>query len=892
MIGDWWRTAIARIAGFLRLGRSDADVADEIATHLTMHAADLEKAGLDPAAARRAAQVAFGSVGAAREAYRDRRSLPLFEALIQDLQCGGRVLTKRRSSSAIAVLTLAIGVAATTATFSVVNSVLLKPPHPDSENIVWLTSKPARGGSSSVSTLDFLDWKDKNSAFDRLAAWQTGSMSLIAGATPRELRTLLTTSDYFDIFHLTTELGRGLQPPDTEPGQDHVVVISHELWVSEFAADSSVIGRVVRLQGAPYTVVGVMADGADAEWNWTEAWCPLAFYPENLTRAYYWLGIYGRLKPGIELEQARADMARVSADLGREYPETNKDRGVQVVAFHDLFLNPRLRESLLVLFGAAAAVLLIGSVNLATLMLARSIARRREITIRAALGGGRARIIRQLVAEHVLIAGYGCVAGLGLAATVMAVLRRLLPAFSSPGSNVPPRTVVTMDARVLLFALAASAASVLLFGVAPSLAAVRRSITSSLSGAVGREVPGTSARQRFRYALIVAEVAITSTLLTTTGVLIRSFLNLQRADTGFQSGNVVAATLPISTARARETPAERGAFYREILERVSTVPGVKAAALTSVLPMQGPGSVVPFQRVDEPLLDLASRATCFFKMVTPSYFGTIGLGVVDGRLFDDGADAPHEAVINASLVRYFRGVNPIGQHLLVPAVVQTGRARLGPDTSWTVVGVVANEQIGGLGARLGVAGVYVNLEQSPTRHPSILLRTEAGADVQRDVRLAVSSVDRDQSVDDIRTLDAMKAGSIAGERTRVQLLGVFAAAALLLSVVGVYSVMAHAVEQQMREFSLRVALGAHARVLMWRAVARGLFAAAAGGLIGLAAEYGVRRELSSALVGVHAFDPMTLAAVGLVMGAMTSVTAIVAARRVGDVDPVRLVRGD
>jgi putative ABC transport system permease protein len=892
MIADSCRIALARIRGFLGLGHSDADLADEMAAHLQMHASELERRGMDPHSARRAAHLAFGAVQTAHDEYRDRRSLPFLDALGQDVRYGLRALRQHRSTTILSVLTLAIGIGGTTAIFSVVNRVLLKPSL-DSDAVVWIAGRPARAGSSSVSTLDFLDWKSQNTVFDSLAAWSTGSLSLNAGAIPRELRALMTTPAYFDILHLTTELGRGLQPQDGEPGQDHVVVISHELWVSEFASDRAVIGRVVRLQGEPYSVVGVMNENSGADWNWTEVWCPLAFYPDNLTRAYYWLGVYGRLKTGVSIERARADMDRVAADVAHAYPDSHRDRGVQVRAFDELFLGPRLRESLLVLLAAAGTVLVIGCVNLATLMLARSMGRQREVAIRAALGGGRSRIIRQLVTEHLLLAGGGGLVGLGVATGVMAVLRRFLPPFSSPGSNIPPRGVVAMDGRVLVFGMVVSAASVLLFGVVPSLAAVRQNLTPLLGGTAGRDMPGTPAQHRFRRVLIIAEVAMATVLLSTTGILVRSFLNLQRAETGFQSENVLAATLPMSPDRARSTPLERSLFYRDVLSAVSAVPGVRAAALASVLPLSGPGSIVPFQRVDEPELDFASRPVSFFKMVTPSYFQTIGLAITQGRLFDGrGAGAPHEAMINEALATSFHGADPIGQRLLVPAVVQPGRARLGPDTSWTIVGIVGNEQIGPVSVRLGAPGIYVNLDQSPTRHPAILLRTETGATVQNALRLAVASVNRDQTVDDIRTLDAMKAQTIAAERTRAQLLAVFAAFAVLLSGAGVYGVMAYAVEQQMREFSLEVALGANPAHLMRRAITRALYAAGVGGAIGAAAAYGAGRALSSALVGVRPFDPWTLACVALVMGLTTSIAAIVPARRIAHVDPLVIVRGD
>jgi putative ABC transport system permease protein len=807
--------------------------------------------------------------------------------LVQDARFAWRTLSSSPGFTIVAVLTLAIGIGANTAIFSFVDGVLLKPlPYAEPDRIVRVLEKPPGGGRNGISTLNYLDWERDNKVFEYMAAQTGGSVTLTGIQEPVQLRGGRVSARYFDIFGIKASLGRTFMAGEDQQGKDHVVVLSHALWESQFGADRTIIGRTIRLDGEPYLVIGVLPEGGAFDRAFAQIWRPLTFEPQNMTRNFHWFGSFALLKRGVSLEKARAGMDAIGARIARDYPDSNKGWGVGIDLLSETIVGRQLRQSLYVLLAAVAAVLLIGCVNLANLALVRSTVREREVAIRASLGAGRWRLVRQFLTENVLVSICGGVLGVFLGYALMAALKAALPPFS-----FPREANIALDGRILLFAAALSVLSGILFGLAPAYHASRPDLSGSIKEG-SRGAGSGGARRRLRSALVVAEMALAFILLAGAGLLIRSFFRMQQVDTGFDSTNIITAGLPIPDKRFPET-GELTEYLRRIKAAVQAIPGVRDVALTSALPMQGWGYGMPFQIADRPMVDRANRQACFFKMVSPSYFQTLGIRVRQGRGLNDAdrKGAPPVTVINSTMVRkYFPKENPIGKRILIQEIVP-GKTQLGPEIPWEIVGVITDEKVTNLDATNDNPGMYVTNEQSPTFFEALVVRAAMDPSLlQQAIRRAVHDIDKDQTLTDIKTLEQIKSESMAPNRLRSLLLAVFAGIALLLSALGIYGVISYAVVQRTHELGIRAALGASTRNLLGLVLQSGLVMTSAGLVLGFAGAFGVTRLLATLLFGVGAQDPATLVAVAGILAGVALLACYVPAHRASKVDPVVALR--
>ncbi len=807
--------------------------------------------------------------------------------ILQDLRYGFRALRKSPGFTIVAMATLAIGIGGTTAIFSFVDGALLKPlPYADADRMVQVLEKPPGGGKNGISTLNYLDWQKENTVFEYIAARTGGSVALAGIDEPIQLRGSRVSAHYFDIFGVKTALGRPFVEGDDQPGRDRVTILSHALWESQFASDPHVIGRSILLDGVPHTVIGVLPGGGVFDRWYSQIWRPLAFEPQNMTRNFHWFSAIAKLKRGVSLEQARAQMDAIGARIAHDYPDSNKGWGVSIDRFSEQLIGRQVRTYLYVLLAAVGMVLLIGCVNLANLTLARGTVREREIAIRSSLGAGRWRLVRQLLTESILLSIGGGAFGVVLGYVTMSALRAAVPRFT-----LPPEADVTMDSGVLLFALAVSVLTGILFGLAPALHVTR----SNLAGSMKEGGRGTSTggfRQRIRSALVVSEVALAFVLLTGAGLLMRSFFQILRVDTGFDSTNVITAGLPIPEKRF-PAPEQLNAYLGQIVSSIRSLPGVRDVALTSALPMQGWGFGMPFQIAKHPLVDRANRKACFFKMVSPSYFHTLGMRLKQGRLLaqQDAKGAAPVTVINATMARkYFANEEPLGQRILVQEIVP-GKAQLGPEIPWEVIGVVADEKVGNLDDTGDSPGMYVSNEQSPVPYQGIVIRAATDTSrLQQAIRHAVKAIDKDQPVTEMKTLEQIKSESMASDRLESLLLGVFAGIATLLSAVGIYGVISYSVTQRTHEFGIRAALGASTGSLLGLVLRGGMLMTGIGLALGFIGALGLTRLMQSLLFGVGARDPVTIVAVGGILGCVALLACYIPAYRATQVDPVSALR--
>jgi putative ABC transport system permease protein len=807
-------------------------------------------------------------------------------SVLHDLRCATRLLRRDPGFAAVAITTIALALGANTAMFAFVHGVLLTPlPYPESDRIVRVLERLPNGGPNGISTLNYLDWANQNAVFEYMAAEVGWRATLTGGNEPVVIPAARVSPHYFDIFGVKAALGRTFLAGEDQPGSDRVVLLSHVLWESRFGANPAVLGRHLLLDGEAHTVIGVLEKGGPFDRAAAQMWKPLAFQPANLTRDFRWLGASARLKPGVTLEKARAEMNVIGRRIGDAYPDSNRGWSVAVDRLADVVISPGLHSAVTVLFAATAFVLFIGCANLANLALARGISRESEMAMRAALGASRFRLVRQLVIEHIVMSLCGGIVGVGVGYAIMKWIQWLIPPYS-----LPPAVDIRMDASVLLFTLTVAIAAGLLFGIAPAAKTTNPSLVTALKEGGHGTTTGRPGR-RMRGVLVAAEIALAFVLLVASGLLMRTFLKLLDIDPGFNSVNVLTAGLPIGQEQHPD-PIELNVYLASIMSAVRAVPGVRATAITSALPLQGWGYGVPYSIAGRELSSTAGRRSAFFKVVSPSYFDALGIKIRAGRTLseDDTAGAPAVALINETLAkREFPNEDPIGRRIVARQIVP-GKTGFGSELAWEIVGVIAGEKINGLGDNIS-AGIYVSNQQSPTYAINLIVRTAMPPpSLQRAVRSAIDGVNKDQALSDVSTLEQILGRSMLANRVTAAVLTAFASIALLLAAVGIYGVVSYTAAQRTHEMGIRAALGASAGHLRRLIFQGGMRLTLVGLSVGFVGTDVATRVMSSMLYGVGNDDPLTIAVVAAVVFCAAGVACVLPAARITQADPMEILR--
>jgi putative ABC transport system permease protein len=807
-------------------------------------------------------------------------------SLLRDVRHSARALRYSPGFTAIAILTLAIGIGANTAIFSFVDAMLLKPlPYPDADRIVRVMEKPPRGERNGISTLNFLDWQKDNTVFDFMSAQTGDAVTLTGGSEPVQLRGALVSAGYFKVFGVDAALGRTFLAGEDQLGKHQVAVISHTLWTTQFGGDPSIVNRTVLLNNEPHSIIGVLPAASAFDNGFQQIWRPLAFKPSNMTRDFHWMISFARLKDGVTLAQARANMDAIGKRIENDFPASNKGWGVVVEPYAETLINTQSRTILTLLISSTGFLLLIGCANLANLALARGVSKEREVVVRASLGAGRWDLVRQFLTENVLLSLCGGLFGLVIGYSLMNAIKLMLPEFT-----IPREANASLDGRVLLFALVVSVGTGILFGLAPALQATKPDLASSMKEE-SRGSSGGAGRRRLRDSLIVAEIALAFMLLVVSGLMMRSFVGLLNIDAGFDSTNVLTMRLPVSTDQIPD-PEQLNRYLREVRTAVEAVPGVRETALSCAAPMQGTCYGMPMQAANKPKVELARRDGGFYKVVSPSYFSTLGIKPVKGRLLadTDTSSSPPVIVLNERMVkRFFADVEPIGQRLLIQKIVP-GKTELGDDISWEVVGVIGDEKIGGP-EDIQSAGVYVSNEQTPVYGMVLNVRANVNPlTLQKPITAAIRSVNKDQAISDVRSVDQIRDRAMGGRRLVSVLLGTFATVALVLAGIGIYGVISYNVAQRTREMGIRAALGATERSLLRLILDRGVRLTLIGIAIGVAGAIGLTRLMAAILFGVGARDPATMVSVGVILAGVAILASYIPARRATRVDPVVALR--
>ncbi|PYS82145.1 MAG: ABC transporter permease [Acidobacteria bacterium] len=809
------------------------------------------------------------------------------ETLWQDIRFGFRMLLKKPGFTAVAILALALGVGANTAIFSVVNGVLLRPlPFKEPDRLVRLGEWSRQVPGMSISYPNFLDWREQNHVFEGLAATQFDNYNLTGSDEPERLQGRNVSWNFFDVLGVRPALGRTFRAEEDHAGAPRVCVISHALWQRRFGSDQKITGKTVTLNGASYTVVGVLPAGYRYGTP-TDVFVPLGLKEadEVVRMRDNHPGIYAvaRLKDGVTFEQAEAEMKSIAERLAVAYPKENAGNSVTLTPLREYFVGD-IRMSLFVLLGAVGFVLLIACANVANLLLARAASRSREIAVRTALGASRFRIVRQLLTESVILGIVSGAVGLLLALWGVDVLRR------ASLDIIPTTADISLDRTVLFFTLGVSLLTGVAFGLAPALQASKPELNEALKEG-GRSGAEGSARNRVRSLLVVAEVALSLMLLVGAGLLVRSFMRLRQTDTGFRPDNLLTMELSYSVGKDEGQKAVN--FFRAVEERVRALPGVEAVAVSNGVPMIG-ASETSFQIEGRPPAAPGKRPMSVVYYPTHDFLNAMGIRLVRGRFFDehDTQNAPLVAVIDEEFAReYFPGEDPVGKYFAGNKEMDIPHAE--------IVGVVAHVKNYGLDTPGPVqAEFYSSRDQVPDRFQplladrvSLVVRTSSDpAAMATAVRRAVQEVDPNQPVYNVNTMEQVLSDSVASQRLSMLLLSIFAAVAMTLAAVGIYGVMSYAVAQRTHEFGIRMALGAQGGDVLRMVVRQGMLLTLVGVGAGLLGALALTRVISSLLYGVSATDPLTFAGVPLVLVAVALAACLVPARRATKVDPMVALR--
>src|SRR6266550_4017917 len=805
----------------------------------------------------------------------------MWNVLKQNLTYSIRALLKTPGFTVTGMLTLALGIGATTAIFSVVYAVFEPMPYPNPDQLVMVWSR-AQGNRNSASLADFVDWKQRSSSFQDLNAWTGASFNVGTSDRPEQVAGSQRTPGFFTMEGLPLMLGRDFLPEEGQPGRDHVVILSNRLWSRAFDSSRDIVGKPVRMNGEPYTVVGVLPPGIHDRFN-SQFWVPLVPQIDPTRPGPGSVLVMGRLKDGVSLAQAQAEMKGIAQQLQTERPKPNP-AGASVESLHLDFLTEATRRNLWLLLGAVGLLLLITCVNVANLLLARGTSRQREVALRAALGASRGRLFAQFLTESLVLAVLGGALGVLFARTIIDLIGMVMPPV---GTMLPSEADIRISIPVLLFTIAITVIAGLLFGSAPALQAARLDLNEVLK--LGGRTGSGGGRRNARRAFVIAEFSLALILLASGGLALKSFWNLTRIDLGIRTDHVLTFRLPVPDQRLK-SPEEMKSYYGQMLDQIGAVPGVRSVAAMTGVPAGGSGSGVRFTIVGQPVANPSERPSSSIQMVTAGYVDTLGIRMTKGRTIDehDTDASPRVAMVNEYFVnRFLRGADPLTQRILMD--VQRPGAPPAKPVEWQIVGVF--HDIRGAGVREDNSEIDVPFSQNPWPRVSVIIKTDGDPkSVIKSVGAAVNSVDPDLPLAGVRTIDEIVSESLAIDRFSVVLFASFGALGLLLAAVGIYGVMAFGVAQRTHEFGVRIALGAQRPKVIGLVLKEGTVLAVIGGMIGFGGAYLVGRAMQSTLYGVAALDVRAFGAVFFLLLLSAWLACLLPALRASRVEPLVALR--
>jgi predicted permease len=864
---------------FFAKRRNDRDLDDEVHSYVDLLAEEKMREGMRPDEARRTARIELGGVEQVKEDVREVRAGAWLDIVFQDIRYGARMLRKNPGFTAVAILTLALGIGANTAIFSVVSAVLLRPlPYANPQQLIVLRETTQSVGPHSPSYPDFLDWRKQSRTFSQMAAINNREFNLSGVAQPENISGYAVSANCLSMLGVRPFLGRDFLPSEDAPGSAPVVLLSYALWQSHLGADPSPVGKNITLDGRSFTIIGVLPPNIRLLEK-TDILAPIGVWAGDMTdrgdRGD--MDAVGRLVSGASISQAQAEMDTIAANLRKEYPATNSGVGISMASLRDELVGDS-RPPILVLFGAVVFVLLIACVNVANLFLVRGAARAREIAVRQACGASRQRLVRQMLTESFLLAFLG--GGLGILVGALGIegLRQLISAEMLQGA------IIGMDRSVLLFSGAMVVFVAIAFGLVPAWQASQPHVQETLKDG-GRSSTASAAQHRLRGLLVMAETALALVLLVGAGLMMKSMYRLLQVDPGFRPERVLTMEINLRTAQYSKPEASRN-FWRQVLDKVRDLPGVDAAALGTVLPLSGDHNRADITIEALPTPDPGKFPHPDFHMVSPSYIDALSIPLLRGRNFTDADTdtAPQVALINATMARRFW-----------PNEDATGKrfhwGHPGSKEPWIeIIGVVGDTKLYGL-ANPSRLELYMPLQQSRSSDMFLVLRSAIDpASLTPAVRDAVASIDKDQPVFSVNTMKQLVDASVATRHITLVLLGLFSGLALLLAAIGIYGVISYSVQQRTHEIGIRMALGAQRSDVLRLVVGQGVKLAALGIAIGIAAAFGLTRLMASLLFGVGAYDPVAFVTAAIILLLVAIAACYFPARRAIAVDPMVALR--